>query len=41
MYSIDFDSLFRFFAAKLYNIKETDFSICYKKLFFCIMRYVK
>lgn len=41
MYSIDFDSLFRFFAAKLYNIKETDFSICYEKLFFCIMRYVK
>ena len=29
MYSIDFDSLFRFYAAKLYNIKETDFSICY------------
>ena len=37
MYSIDFDSLFRFFAAKLYNIKETDFSICYKKLSYCII----
>jgi hypothetical protein len=37
MYNIDFDSLFRFFAAKLYNIKETDFTICYKKLFCCVM----
>lgn len=41
MYSLYFDSFFRFFAAKLYNIKETDFTICYKKLFYCIMRYVK
>ena len=29
MYSLYFDSFFRFFAAKLYDIKETDFSICY------------
>jgi hypothetical protein len=29
MYSIDFDSFFRFYAAKLYNIKETDFAVCY------------
>ena len=29
MYSLYFDSFFRFLAAKLYNIKETDFTICY------------